>query len=492
MKGKKEMRIAAKKGELMEFKGKLQVLQRLSEFEFAVQIYVIRSGVNRNRWDYQNVDKCYQSFLGTPILCAYIGNQVGDGHNCRVDVDPVTGESTYSWMDGTAERIVGTISDDPNDLTIEEIDGETWVKAKGRIFAFYNSELVEKIVTAGVMDVSAETMVRESYMGEDDIEVFTDWVGLGVTILGDDVEPAVPNARIEMLAAMKEEFNSVKLRAAQYRANAETANESEPEPDEKECGEGEPECGNAEGEETTNTKNTKEVTQLNELNKKQIAELNTRFDKHTVLTAATDENGKIAVCLMSNDCGMATYVMDSMDDTIVPEKITEVNAKATFNFGEESVSVAVCDITDAATANLVTANAELEKANSELEKATETIKAMQTAEEKRRVNTAKTIAQTTLDNFNANRADKVDVKVLEAINTDIDNGLYTKLENAEGEWVGDKAVEEKVLSVCAKSVMEFDKENAQKNNSAFIWDIDEKKNTDDDGSIGALLNTVIH
>lgn len=477
---------------MAEFKGKLKVLQKLSEFEFAVSIYIIRSGVNRNRWDYQNVEKCYQSFLGTPILCAYIGNQVGDGHNCRVDVNPVTGETTYSWMDGTAERIVGTISDDPNDLTLEEIDGETWVKAKGRIFAFYNSELVEKIITAGVMDVSAETMVRESHMS-DDIEVFTDWVGLGVTVLGDDVEPAVPNARIEMLAAMKEEFNNVKLKAAQYRANAATDEPSEPTNEEDKSNE---EGEGTEGEGTCATKtdkanNTKEVKQLKDLNKKQIAELNTRFDKHTVLAAAADEEGKINVCLMSTDGTTATYVMDSLSDTIVPEKITEVSTRAAFNFGEESIAVDVCNMTDVCAAGFVTANAELEKANAELEKANETIKAMQTAEEKRRVNSAKAIAQTTLETFNANRADKVDVKVLEAINADIEKGIYTNMTNEEGEWIGDKAVEEKVLSVCAKSVMEFDKANAAKNNSAFVWDKENKKAPTDDGTIGGLLNSIM-
>ena len=64
------------------------------------------------------------------------------------------------------------------------------------------------------MEVSAETQVLESHT-DGDIEVFTDWVGIGVTILGDDVAPAIPGARIAALAAVREEFNSVKLRAAQ-------------------------------------------------------------------------------------------------------------------------------------------------------------------------------------------------------------------------------------------------------------------------------------
>jgi hypothetical protein len=332
--------------------------------------------------------------------------------------------------------------------------------------------LVEKIISTGEMDVSAETLVQESHT-EGDIDVFTKWVGTGVTVLGDDVEPAVPNARIEMLAAMREELKNVKLKAAQYREEAEK---------EKKDNEAEPE---------NEKNNKKEVKQMNELNRKQIAELNSRFADHTVLAAGEDENGKINVCLMSNDGATETYVMDSFNDTIVPEKITKVNAKVNFNFDEENIAVDACDVTDVYAASLVSANAELEKANTELEKANETIKNMQTAEEKRRVNAAKAIATATLENFNANRTEKVDAKVLEAINTDIDNGLYTNMTNAEGEWIGDKEVEEKVLSLCAKAVMDFDKANVSANNSVYLWEREKKDNgVADDGSIGSLLATL--
>ena len=117
---------------------------------------------------------------------------------------------------------------------------------------------------------------------------------------------------------------------------------------------------------------------------------------------------------------------------------------------------------------------------------------MQTAEEKRRVSSAKAVAQATLDKFNENRTEKVDAKVLEAINADIDNGLYTNMTNAEGEWLGEKAVEEKVLSVCAKSVMDFDKASASANNSVYLWERDkENRGSADDGTIGSFLKSVI-
>lgn len=68
--------------------GELRVMQQVSDYEFAVEIWVLRSGVNNNRWNYQNIEKHYLSFAGKPILCAYVGEKIGDGHNMRKTRDP--------------------------------------------------------------------------------------------------------------------------------------------------------------------------------------------------------------------------------------------------------------------------------------------------------------------------------------------------------------------------------------------------------------------
>ncbi len=44
---------------------------------------MLRSGVNRNKWDYRNADHYANTFLGTPILCAFPAGPIGDGHNMK-------------------------------------------------------------------------------------------------------------------------------------------------------------------------------------------------------------------------------------------------------------------------------------------------------------------------------------------------------------------------------------------------------------------------
>lgn len=116
--------------------GTLQVMQKLNEYEFGVELWVMREGENRNKWDYRNLRDYYKTFIGQPILIAYVGQQVGDGHNMSKRRDPKTGEEYQSFMEGTAERIVGTMSDDEKDFTLVERGGHTWLRAKGRLFAF--------------------------------------------------------------------------------------------------------------------------------------------------------------------------------------------------------------------------------------------------------------------------------------------------------------------------------------------------------------------
>ena len=90
--------------------GSVRLLRRLNKYEFAVEIRVMREGLNNNKWDYRNIREHYLTFLGQPILIAYVGKKVGDGHNLRTVRMP-DGSVEYTFMDGTAERIIGTLSE---------------------------------------------------------------------------------------------------------------------------------------------------------------------------------------------------------------------------------------------------------------------------------------------------------------------------------------------------------------------------------------------
>ena len=289
--------------------GILRVMERVNPYEFKVRVDIMREGVNNNRWDYRNLKKYYKTFLGQPILIAYVGGKIGDGHNMREVIKPDGGRE-YTFTDGTAERIIGVLSENENDFTLQvRGDGNMWLSASGKIFTFYAREAVEKIIATGAMDVSAETDVFEEKEGPDGIEVFESWAGLGVTILGDDVPPAIPGARIKQLSQIREDMDAMRIKAASMQ-EAIAGNHNTPE-------------------------RKREKGVKNTMNKRELAQLQGLVSGYTVLEASEDG---MRVCLMNDKdgsfCGY-TFTPDDAERMIIPGRIkTMRDVKTVFRFGE--------------------------------------------------------------------------------------------------------------------------------------------------------------
>lgn len=433
--------------------GTLKVMQRLNEYEFGVELWVMREGENRNKWSYQNLAEYYKTFVGQPILVAYVGRQVGDGHNMAKYRDPETGEEYYSFMDGTAERIVGTLSEDERDFTLVERDGHTWLKAKGRLFEFYAPELVEKIRRQGKMEVSAETNVTESHK-EGDVDVFTKWTGLGVTILGDRVSPAIPGASIAKLAAMQEEFKSLKLRAASLHTAAE-------------------------GSGKINKKGLKRS-----MNKQMMESVQAKFPNHKLI--ALSEDG-MSVGLLDASGNLFSYTFNAEDNGEVMEsRIAPCAARIVLSAGEVELNADVADVVAYTVSAAKTENGEIKQLSEELNAAREQIRAMQEAESKRRLSVCKATAKATLEAFNANRKEKLSEGALKDINENIESGVYANSCDKDGAWLGEKMVRSAVLAVCGEAVMEADRKAAESRKSAFAWN-----NAKGDGTGGSGIEGML-
>lgn len=444
------------------FTGELRVLRRLNPYEFGVELWVMREGRNENRWSYENIRDHYLTFVGQPILIAYIGPQVGDGHNSTEKLDPKTGEPYNSYMGATAERIVGTLSDDKDDFSLRERDGHTWIVAKGRLFAFYAKELVDTIVRTGRMEVSAETLVYEEHQ-DGEVSVFTSWAGLGVTILGEGVAPAIPGANIARLNAMQQEFKNVKLRAASLLKSPEK---------------------NA----PDNGKKLEEgVKELNVYSKRQLAALAARFEGYTVL-AAGEKDGKVFVALQAKDGTFCSYVMENSTETIVPERFQSMTVNAVMQVGDEKLCMDVQDLTEAAQEQICTSEKELKDVREKLNTATERIQAMETAETARRQNAAKDAAKRTLAEFNANRAQKVEESAIAGILSDIETGAFAACQTKDGAWSGEAEVRKAVFAVCGETVAQLDAQEAAKHKTVFAWEKVKNNQSGDDGSVASLLS----
>lgn len=450
-----------------KFSGQLRILQRLNKYEFAFEAYILRTGpVQNGKWEFRNLEANYRSFAGQPVLVAYknYGRQVGDGHNSEEKIDPKTGEKYRSFTAPTAERIVGMISEDMADLTLVERDGHTWLRVRGRIWTQYAKELVDKLMQTGSMEVSVEAIVTDEHK-EEGRDVYDEWDGIGLTILGDAVAPAVPNAHIQAIAATQEEFEQMKLRVASLVKEDGEINKPQKNSEQK-------------GRKT-----------LSYLSKGQLRELQAKFGDSWRVMAAMETSAAVVVCLMAENGKTAVYKMESVSDGVVPERIRTVNAQVHFcaDGEDDAVCVDACDMLEAMGERVRKAEDRCERAEKESADLKAAMEKMASAEEQRRLAAAKKVADDTLAAFNRNRADKVEESRLASLKADIEAGKFTACTDENSLWVGDKAVEKEVLSLCAAAVMEADQKAAEGNRTVYIMDKLGAGGPLDDGTVNGLL-----
>ena len=438
--------------EHVKMSGELRVMQRLNEYEFGVELWVMRSGLNENHWDFRNMREHYLTFVGQPILCAYVGRKVGDGHNMREVRDPYTGEKSYTFMDGTAERIVGTLSDDPKDFSIVEEGGNEWIRAKGRLFQFYAPELVNSILRTGRMDVSAETDTKKSHM-EGKTEVITDWAGLGVTVLGDDVPPAIPGARIKALSAMQEEFKTLKLRAASLDPG-------------------------------TGSNETNKRKGVNIMSKKAMEAMSEKFKGYRVV--ALSEDG-MHVGLVDSAGSAYTYAFNAEDNgAVVESRIKPAYLTAAFPFGEGAeATVEVSDIVDYACAVKGQQAEDVKALQAHLDAAEEKIRTMEATEHERRVEAVKEAVNGALEDIQA-CAVEGDADMSETAKGLCDRAEEFAAMETDGKFCGaDRAVLD-LMAAHGKAQTEKRKKEMAAKQHSFAWN-NPKTNSGEGGGIMEML-----
>lgn len=460
-----------------ETEGKLKFLSSDNKFLYPVEIWALNEKVNRNGWKYTKVAERLELFRNIPILIAYEGGGlvVGGGHNYnkRRDKD---GKEYVSFTAADAERIIGWVHDKANIRIEKDEEGTEWAVMDSYLWSWYSKEAVDAIASeqGRGMSVSIETLITEEHM-EGDVAVEDDYVVLGITILGKGVAPAVESACIKSLyhlSEMREAMHDNVLKAASYIKD------------------------NEELESKVNNESSKGVKTLNYFSKKQCAELSKKFNGYTVLAAAQDEKG-IHVALLSKDGDTARYEMNNVDETIAPEKILSCNGVVTFDCDNcdngEGISVGLDAVLEEMTAAVDEANenckgaqAAEQKANEALNTAMATIAEMRNAENARRIQSAKACAARTLSAFNQFAKNAVSESILESINKDIDNGMYTEKVNSEGAWIGESEVEVRVKALCLDEVQKANKAEAEKNKNVYIWEKLNGHNEDDDTVAGLL------
>lgn len=398
------------------FTGKLRVLAKEDDFLYRVEVWLLNSEVNRNNWQYLNLDEHRKLFVDTPILVAYPGGgKVGDGHNFRMRTD-VNGEQYASFTDPTAERIVGWFKNDA-DIRIEEKDGVRWIVGNGTIWAYYARELADMLTEQGAegMDVSIETLV-DSYEVKNGVEVFDKYQILGTTILGRGVSPAVAGAHIRA-ASLDEDLKKFKLRVASYM---ETAKDSK-----------------------------KGKMKRMAFNKVQLEALGKKFNGYEIV--GTSEDGKHIALLSDADNCFYSYVFNG-EEEIVEANIKPLALNAEADFGED-VKVAL-DAVSVYASKIKALEEKVEDAEKRAEDAEKECEGLKEKENNRRNKAVVAAIKALLAEYNADAEEAMDEKECADIVEDAEKGEFSECENADGEFCG----EEKACELVKARIFDHEKQ----------------------------------
>lgn len=431
--------------------GYLRFLGQDEDKNYYVQIEIVRSGPNRNKWDFQNMEANARSFLGTPLLCAYLPGRIGDGHNFQQATLP-SGETILDFTGPTAERIVGAISEDPNDLWTEVREDGTWAIARGKVWRFYNRQLVDKLALQGGMAVSAEIETRGGYTDENGVEVYESWVGLGVTLLHESVPPAVPGANIQAIKAMSETFKEMKVVAASYHP---TAEEEQGLQDEA-------------GGNNTQKSNHKGVRQVMSLNRREAERLASKFAGFTIVGLSEDSK---RVILMSDSYALYSYTFnEEYGESVVPEAIVPVKNVTVMC---EDTPADLDEIVKSMSATISENKVTISNLNARIETLDNENKALKTAEHDRRVELVKASVQRALSDIkeacnSAENGSDAECCDNEAAEIEANAEAYATME-ADGKFNGDQAAYEKLMSAFGAKAIANRKANAAKSKAQFAW-----------------------
>lgn len=390
--------------------GEIRVSEKRKGRSREVELWLLNDITNQNNWRYENIEKNAAQFGDTPILVAYVGKKIGDGHNFE-EVKTRNGEVVASFMDATAERIVGRFRT-ANDIRVEKKDGKTWIVGRGYIWEWYARELVEKLDKQGLsgLPVSIETLVFEYYI-ENGVEVFTEYEILGTTILGEDVSPAVKGANIRALSSLgAKKIKEIVVRvASKQEENEQSANKK------------------YKGERPT--MKLKEVEKL--------------FPNSVVLAVEGDN----AVLLSE---GKTLQLANCST-----KEATDVKACALIESGETKVELPVETVIEKVNAHCVELSEKVATLEEDKTALTATLKRMQTAEKNRRKECCKNAIKSRLSKINEKRSDceKLDEKMCDELLTDEKIEAYSEMEDCDGNFIGDVRAQKDVDAICMDAII---------------------------------------
>ncbi|VIF91902.1 Uncharacterised protein [Clostridioides difficile] len=170
-----------------------------------LRIVNIGKNLNKTKFSEESIKNAESTICNIPIL-GYLeyddDDEIIDFDNHNIITKIIKCPDGLKIEKRYMERPIGVIPSDTR-ITYEEYNGETYLCATGYVWKCYANEGYQLLLDSDEKSVSMEISVFE---GEADVDGYYDikkFTFLGVTVLGDDVTPAIQGANITKYSHMQ-------------------------------------------------------------------------------------------------------------------------------------------------------------------------------------------------------------------------------------------------------------------------------------------------
>ena len=170
---------------------------------------------NNSHFTKESLEDALSTFYNKPVLGSFsVSKDDFRGHEGDLEYDEDLDQLYYDYNDEISERPLGMIrQSDKIEVFNNKKDGLDWIRFTCAIWVKYNYKQVKSLLKSSTKKVSVEIEVLDSEYDEKGIEVIKKFVFDGVTILSDQLETGIADAKMTILDLVDDALFAKKQRS---------------------------------------------------------------------------------------------------------------------------------------------------------------------------------------------------------------------------------------------------------------------------------------
>lgn len=193
---------------------------------------------NNSHFTKESLEDALETFYNKPVLGSFsVAKDDFRGHEGDLEYDPELDQVYYDYTDESSECPLGMIrQSDKVEVFHNKKDNLDWVRFTCAIWVKYNYKQVKSLLKSSTKKVSVEVEVLDYEYDEDNIMIIKKFNFDGVTVLGNQLETGIADAKMTILDLVDDALFAKKQKVLAFAYSAldkpvETPNEAKPSED---------------------------------------------------------------------------------------------------------------------------------------------------------------------------------------------------------------------------------------------------------------------